>query len=200
MNIEQKYQRDFSILKENGQLIGNWSNVYDHCKLEGNIAELLAKELQLSEQDTYDLVSAAILHDWFKKTERTTENYDTAYSEIGLQELGIDQRVIDIAHSVGHSTLIDCKHYDLLRKLMHLIDDIVSGTDITEIVERVNKVQARGHLVKLEDEMRPILSGKSFFDVQKEVGLQIQNEVEDLLYIDHGTLVTFIKQKIMEIE
>jgi len=130
MKIEKRYPKEFTILIENGQLVEDWSNVYQHCRLEGEIAEYLAKELKLSEQDTYDLVSAAILHDWFKRVERTTENYDTTYSYDGLKELGISEKVCDIAHSVGHSTLpwIETST-DSLRKVMHFIDDICSNTN-----------------------------------------------------------------------
>lgn len=193
MTIEQKYPIEFTILVENGQLTGNWSNIYEHCKLESQIATFLSDTVGLSQEDKDTLVKAAILHDWYKRTEIETKNYDTTYSEIGLQELSVPQRVIDVAHSVGHSSLVWIGYAELLRKLMHFIDDITSNTDITEIAERVDKVQARGHLTKLEDEMRPILDGRSFFDVQKEVGLQIQNEIEDLCHVQHGTLITVIK-------
>ncbi len=196
MNIEQRYPQEFSILREQGQLSGDWSNVYEHCKLEAEIAELLSDMIGLSIEDTDILIRSAILHDWYKKIERTTENYDTAYSEKGLQELGIPQRIIDVAHSVGHSTLVWIEQSDLLRKLMHFIDDIVSNTTITEIAERVDTMQAKGHLLQLEEDMRSVLDGRSFFDVQKEVGIRIQNEIEDLCHIEHGTLVNIIKQKL----
>ena len=45
--------------------------------------------------------------------------------------------------------------------------------------------------------MRPVLGGRSFFDVQKEVGLKIQNEIEDLCQLEHGALITFIKEKLL---
>lgn len=196
MNIEEKYQREFSILRENGQLIDDWSNVYEHCKLEAEVAELLSDMIELSEEDKGTLIKASILHDWYKKVERTTENYDTTYSERGLQELGIPQRIIEVAHSVGHSSLVWIEFADLLRKLMHFIDDITSNTQITEIDERVDNMQAKGHLKQLEEEMRSLLSGRSFFDVQKEVGVKIQNEIEDMCHIEHGTLVSIIKQKL----
>lgn len=196
MNIEEKYKREFDILKENGQLTGDWSNVYEHCKLEAEIAELLSDMIGLSSEDRDTLVKAAILHDWFKRTERETENYDTAYSEVGLQKLGIAQQIIDVAHSVGHSSLVWIESADLLRKVMHFIDDITSNTQITEIDERVDIMQAKGHLKGLEEDMRPILNDRSFFDVQKEVGKNIQNEIEDMCHIKHGTIVSIIKQRL----
>lgn len=197
MKIEKRYPREFTILKENGQLVEDWSNVYQHCRLEGEIAEYLAKELKLSEQDTYDLVSAAILHDWFKRVERTTENYDTEHSYKGLQALGISDRVCDIAHSVGHTTLSWIENStDLLRKVMHFIDDICSNIAITPIRERVETMRETGRYVKLEEEFRSQLEGRSFFDVQIEVGERIQNELEQIMGITQGTLVEDIKNYI----
>ncbi len=204
MNIEQKYQREFSILRENGQLIDDWSNVYEHCKLEGEIAIILVDRLAAIQQmkipvdERDNLIKAAILHDWFKRVERETENYDSTLSYIGLIDLGVSKRVCDIAHSVGHSTLKECEGYDRMRKIMHFIDDIVANTIITEIVDRVESVRARGHLVKLEEEMKAELDGRSFFDVQIEVGQKIQKQIERMADIKEGTLVTWIQTKLNE--
>ncbi len=194
--IEQQYQREFTILKENGNLTGDWSNVYDHCKTEAVIADLLSDMLNLSANDRVYLVRAAILHDWYKRTERESKNYDTTYSEQGLKELGIDSQVIEIAHSVGHTSLKWIEGSYFLRKVMHFIDDICVGSDIVEIDERVNKTEASGRYTQLIEDYRKELDGRNFFDVQKEVGKIIQNEIEDKCGISHGSLVTVIKQKL----
>jgi len=151
--------------------------------------------LWLSVEDKIKLTRAAILHDWYKREEITRMNFDTTGSEEGLREEGIEQEVIDIAHSVGHTSLTWIEGSTLLRKLLHFIDDIVANTEIVSIKERVEFVRKSGTRDQLAEDFRSQLGGRSFFDVQVEVGERIQYEIEDICGIEHGTLITVIRHK-----
>lgn len=190
--IEQLYPQEFSILLNKGNLVEDWSNVYEHCKLEGIIAYYLSNKLCLSDIDTNDLVKAAILHDWFKRVERESQNYDSNLSYKGLLELGYSNRIVDIAHSVGHTSLVWIEKSDLLRKIMHFIDDIVSGVEISEINIRVDFLEKSGRYAKLAEETRLIHNGRTLFEVQKEVGNKIQNEIENIADMQPGSLISNI--------
>lgn len=194
-DIEQLYPKEFSILKEIGNLTEDWSNVYQHCKMEGIIAMIVSSLLYLDNDQSAKLISSAILHDWYKRTERETQNYDTNYSKNGLKELGYSSEIIDIAHSVGHTSLNTIENSSLLCKIMHFIDDITYGSEIREINERVDLTENTGRYTKLVEECRKDFDGKSFFDVQKTVGNKIQSEIEEIAGIKIGTIVPIIKEK-----
>src|SRR5689334_17188270 len=69
MDIEKDFHSEFTLLKNEGRLTGDWINIYNHCKLEGEVAVILSKLINLSESDSKILIKAAILHDWYKRTE-----------------------------------------------------------------------------------------------------------------------------------
>ena len=188
------YASDFTFLKEVGKLTEDWNNVYEHCKMEGNLAMIVAKLMRLNSTDSNKLIRAAILHDWFKRTERETENYDASFSKTGLRKSGIEEDIIDIAHSVGHTSLKTIESSSLLCKIMHFIDDITYGSEIMEINERVNLTEGSNRYTKLAEESRKDFDGKTFFDVQKIVGNRIQNEIEKMAGLE-GNIVTIIKEK-----
>ena len=104
-NIEELYSKDFELLRTQGLLIDEWRNVYDHCKMEGIIAMILTVMLELSEKDSDILIRAAILHDWYKRKERESQDYNVDYSKVELKKLGIKPTIIQVAHSVGHTSL-----------------------------------------------------------------------------------------------
>ncbi len=194
--IEQRFESDFKLLKEKGRLVENWSNVYNHCKLEAVIAEVLSDMLELSPDDKVLLTRAAILHDWSKRIDIETQNFDTDYSYNKLIEYGVDERICEIAHSVGHTSLKWIENCDVLRKAMHFIDDIVLNTDIVSINERVDRTEKTGRYTELSEKSRKDHDGRTFFDVQKEVGNRIQTELEVLCNVTNGSLVEIIKGKV----
>jgi len=188
MDIEVDYNNLFSILKINGGLINDWGNVYKHCLTEGRIANIVSEIFNLSKEEKDILISAAILHDWYKKHEihKLKKNgiegiiSSSEESYKGLLELGINKRVVDIAHSVGSFVLNDVDSYDLSRKLMHYIDDICDGDKIVKIQDRIIKLKSLDKYKEI-NQYGYTLYGKSLFDKQLEVGLQIENELSYLL-------------------
>jgi hypothetical protein len=200
MHIEQRYAQDFAILKEKGNLVENWSKCYDHCKTEALIAEIISELLNLSPEEKVFLTRACILHDWYKRVERERENYDSQDSYNKLLELGIEKRIVDIAHSVGHTSLdwIESSD-DFLRKIMHYIDDITFDTSVVGVIERVDGIMKRGIYDKLAEETRAKYNGKTFFEVQKEVGIRIQHEIEEKAGLAHDSLTGLIQQRLESI-
>ena len=194
-NIEELYPEDFTILREIGNLTEDWANVYEHCKMEGNIAMIIANLLNLNNTDSSKLIRAAILHDWYKRTERESQDYNSDYSRIELQKLGIDTDIVDIAHSVGHTSLKTVENSSLLCKIMHFIDDITYGSEIMEVSERIDLTEASKRYVKLAEDSRADFNGRTFFEVQKIVGNKIQKEIEDIAGLKSGNIVSMIKDK-----
>ncbi len=49
---------------------GVWRNVSEHCLVAGVVADMLAEELKLGDEDRELVVRAALVHDWYKKHEK----------------------------------------------------------------------------------------------------------------------------------
>lgn len=204
-SLENKYVEYFDILKKHGRLIDDWSNVYEHCLKEAEIAELLGQMLYdlnvINLEDKINLIKAAILHDWYKrfeiervKTDGIRAHYETENeSKELLKKLNISDRIIEIAHSVGSTELLEVENYDIVRKTMHFIDDICDGNVIVEIDERIKKLEKR--YPELNESGRLLYEGKTMLEKQKEIGKNTQNELEQVLKIDRDSIVLMLKQK-----
>ena len=209
MDIEKKYKREFDILVQKGNLVKDWTNVYQHCKTEGFVAAIMSNLLKLSKEESDILIKAAILHDWYKRNERERadkkgfEEYvkseKDSYNE--LIKLEVDKRVVDVAHSVGSLSLnkiIDST--DFLKRLMHYIDDICLGDKIVEVDERIDYLENQEKYHELNESGRKVFSGKTYFKVQREVAKQIQTEIESKLNIEPNSLVRLIKEGYQKIK
>ncbi|MBL7733439.1 MAG: hypothetical protein JNM88_19885 [Chitinophagaceae bacterium] len=190
--VEDEFADEFTFLRTVGRLIKeseteNWDKVLQHCKTECKLALSLAWLLKLSDDDTMILAKAALLHDWHKrfskelKTEITFEE-EEEISKSGLIKHGYSDRIVDIAHSVGHLTLDKSANSpDLLKKAMHFIDDITSDDRIVSIDDRVKVLEQNPDYAKLNEEGRGKYGGMTTFEKQREVGYIIQHQLEETL-------------------
>lgn len=201
--IEKLYPTEFLILLKNGRLYDDWFNVYLHCKKEGEVALVLSEMLHFSTQDSADLVRGAILHDWFKRNERESADAKTrsyqdseSLSYDKLMSIGISKRVCDIAHSVGAFVLPDVDGYDMVRRVMHLIDDICHGDAVVEVDERIDLLESAIRYKDMNESGRAIHGGRTYFEVQREVSNRIQAEIEQKLNLEEKTLINIIKSKL----
>jgi hypothetical protein len=201
MDIEKEFQSEFDLLKNEGRLTDDWSNIYNHCKLEGIVAMILSNLINLSEDDSKVLIKAAILHDWYKKYEieqsKGLGNIEYQNSEHDsynkLLAVGVQNKSVDVAHSVGALSLKEIiGSQDLLKKLMHFIDDICLNDKLVEIDERIDYNERK--YPQLNEAGRKIFEGKTYFEMQRKIGKQIQSEIEGILKIESNTLVPLIKK------
>lgn len=195
--IETIFKKECEILIREGELIGEWCNVYDHCITEAIVAYNLSKLLKMNEDQSKKLISAAILHDWYKKIERTKLNYNDSPNESKskLLSLNIDEYVIDLTNCVGHTSLLEVsKTNDFLKRIIHFIDDIVKNDEIVELNERIDYLESLERYKELNESGRIIHDGKTYFEVQRELGNKIQNEIEKILNIPSGSLISILKK------
>ncbi len=202
MDIEKQYSNEFRILTNEGQLVDGWSNIYQHCKTEAIVAFILSNLLHLSEEDSNILIKAAILHDWYKKSEieitrkEGLEGYERAGKESfnKLSSMGVEQRIVDIAHSVGTTSLKEISiSTDFLKRLMHYIDDICKDDTIVAVNERVDYLESQEKYKELNHSGKAIHNGKTNFQVQRKLGLEIQKQIESILNIKSNSLVPLIQ-------
>src|SRR3990167_8183654 len=110
---------------EQGRL-SDWANVSEHCLVEAARVDVLSDLLMLSPDIKKDLVTAAALHDFFKKREReiakagggTLSSYEEAsrQSENILTEVGFSKQIVRLANSVGSTSSVMVETESLLNK------------------------------------------------------------------------------------
>jgi hypothetical protein len=201
--IEHKYPAEFLVLVKHGGLVDDWANVYKHCKREGEIATVLSSLLGLKEGATEILVKSAILHDWFKRKERDmAASNPLAYEEAekhsieGLKALGYSDHIIDVAHSVGSFSLKEIQITNsILKRAMHWIDDVTHGDELVELDYRIDLLESAERYKEL-NQTGIAIYGKTLFQMQREIGHEIQEELELLCGVKKGSLVSEIKSRL----
>lgn len=203
--IESYYEKEFAILKDTGRLVDDWANVYEHCKKEAEVAWTMACLLHLSPDDLEILVPAAILYDWYKRNEReaanaaggSPEEYNKAANRSfdGLLELGYSQRLVEVAHAVGHTAILSvAASDDLLKKVMFFIDNVVNGDQLVELDERMDALEAAPRYKELNESGRSMHGGKTYFEAQRGLSKKIQVELEKAAGIAPGELINELKK------
>jgi hypothetical protein len=203
VNFIFRYKKDLDFIRIQGNLVGEWANVFEHCLTEGMVAEILGTELQLSDCDT--LVRAAILHDWFKRHEREAvkiggaTQYDKAAIENGLklQSANYSERIIELTQSVGHTSLMKIMTSDdFTARLMHYIDDITYNNNVVVIDERMDNLESADRYKELNESGRNIFSGRTYFQIQRSLAHKIEQDIAIKLNIKDQDVVPLVQTKL----
>lgn len=203
--FKTKYKKELNILKKEGKLIGQWSNIFDHCLTEGLLADTFSDLLDLSVDDKENLIKAALLHDWYKRVEReavsqlgfTEYDFKAIASGEKLKKLGYSDRVVELTQSVGHTSLKKVmESNDMIIRVIHLIDDLTIGDKIVELDERVDNLEQAERYKELNEEGRKIFFGKTYFQIQRQLGHQIISQVCEKTGIAPNKLTSILKEKL----
>lgn len=149
---ELRIHRDVGLWERNQSGAREWGNVSEHCLVEGARIGVLADRLSLSRAARKDLVSAAVLHDFYKRNEVESMREAAAQgrslheasissdheAKRKLEEAQIPSHVIRLVGSVGNhpETLFGIKaildkeeltEEDISILVMHYIDDYTKG-------------------------------------------------------------------------
>ncbi|MDP3764320.1 MAG: HD domain-containing protein [bacterium] len=205
--FEKKFNRELNFLKNKGRLVDDWINVFNHCFTEGLVASVLGELLGFKEKDQDMLIIAAILHDWFKRNEREAvnkygaEEYNKKAKESSqfLKEAGYYDDVILLTESVGHSSLSNILGKDFIYQVMHYIDDITFGNAVVSLDERIDELESAERYRELNESGKKLFNGKTYFQVQREVGHIIENEIAKRLKVSPEMIVSLIKRKLKEL-
>ncbi len=210
-NFASKHMPEMRILQKGG-ILGkegenpDWRNISEHCLTEAVAADILAESLQA---DRKKLVTAALIHDWYKRREVETMKQmggglgyreTAAEDERLLTEYNVPPEVISLAHANIPSSS-DSKQLGkrtIEEKIMHYIDLTTSGTDFIEVETRIEQVSKKSHNIEFSESFREQYEGKSLFEVQLEVTKSEQAEFENALQLEPGTLIEYIKNKLEE--
>ncbi|MBI3631388.1 MAG: HD domain-containing protein [Candidatus Staskawiczbacteria bacterium] len=202
--FEKKFNKELIFLKNEGKLVDDWANVFNHCYTEGLVASILGELIRFKKEDQDLLITAAILHDWFKRNEREATNkygaeeYNKKAKESSrfLKEAGYCNDVVLLTESVGHSSLNNILGKDLIYQVMHYIDDITFGNTVVSLDERIDELESAERYRELNESGRKFFNGKTYFQVQREVGHIIENEIAKRLKVNPEMIVSLIKHRL----
>lgn len=206
-----------------GRSPDRWRNVSEHCLVEGVLADVLAHELRLPPHEREALVSAALMHDWFKKREVTAqraaerggtpllEAYEKAHREDAerLRSLGVPEHISRITDAIictdrsGPQTLVE--------KAMWYADAILSSTEPMKLRRRFDDLERGWDGAKddparaarnrtFSDSFKPRYGGTSLFDVQREIAGRVEPELAQTAGFmgQPDEFPEYLKQKIEE--
>ncbi len=189
----------------------DWRNVSEHCIVEATRAEVFAEKLGLSEDVKKDLITAAALHDFYKKHEiekaaeegLTFEDMINAAKEADkiLKKNKFSDRVVRLAGSMAVVSLHETKKIlekdslseeDIAFLILHYIDDYTKGSDWvipaeeTENQGKINDLDRRIGVIASNPNYRLINEqGRQHFggEGSYEAQLRIGHLVEEKLAI-----------------
>ena len=200
-----------------------WRNVSEHCLVAGVLADILADELYLPEDQKSVVVKAAIMHDWFKKHELTTQQAASKEGTLSLQTIAEikeknDQALQamgvppDIIALTGVNTPeTPAGPQRLSEKIIWYVDAILLNTELMPIEQRFDDSE-RGWDGTKEDPVRAVRNnafsnlyraqygGKSLYEVQRALGGKIGAEFAQRMGYqgDISQLPLFLREKLVE--
>ncbi|MBI3624043.1 hypothetical protein HY218_00235 [Candidatus Saccharibacteria bacterium] len=194
----------------------DWGNVSEHCLVEAARAREFGQLLGFEEGLIEDLITAAALHDFYKKDEKAIvtkqglswEAFEEASHESSeaIREAGFSDRIAWLVGAVGHGSLLDTK--EILEEteptpdqeaflVMHYIDDYTVGSDWAEPASgvsnfdiRMDKNEANERYRLLNEEGRPFFNGRTTFEIQRQLGHEIEARLVDMINVRSGQHVS----------
>lgn len=218
-----------------------WHNVGEHSVVQTAGCIVLAEQIGLPEAPRKNLEFAALVHDWDKIHQTTglrkinqqvesgeideeeggKRKYDffeesERHSQDGLRKMGVSEEVIRIASSDGHPALPGMMDpiTSLEEKILHYVGSITSESDIVALDARIDALEKNPRYKMMNEYGRqvPWTNDKTLYEVQRNVGHQIEQELVDkllqtgklsegwkaVLSEDPTQLPQFIREKITE--
>lgn len=204
------------VLGKNRYGLDIWRNVSEHTLAQTAGCSVLAEALGLPQLSIRKLEKAALLHDWDKKFQSSglreiDRRFDRGevteqdrgrlkqvlfeeserHSEEGMRKASIAEDVIKLATADGHGSLPRMMEPDctLEEKILHYIGSITNNDQIVSLDERMDKLEVDPKYLAMNEYGRkyPWTHGRTFYEVQRDVGHQIEAELAKRL-IDSGKL------------
>ncbi len=183
-----------------------WRNIAEHCLVEAVGADILA---EYTGADRDSVVVAALLHDWYKRNEieaMKQEGVSLGYKKADqkdrliLKTYGIDDAIISLTHSniIQSIDPLYLEQRTLNEKIIHFIDFATSGTHFVQLKERRQSLEKKKQNIDFSNSFKNQYEGNSLYDVQYMIGAQEQEEFEKLIGVESGSLIIFLKKKMIE--
>ncbi len=184
-DLVQKHLPEIRLLMRGGKLWqkDDWRNVVEHCVAQAATAEVTARLLQLSPQDSDTLIRVAFCHDWRKRLDRRPGQFtdrEKVHAQQFFDRVNPDQKLIDATGPEFLEKALVRGEATFLEKLQFYIDDITMGSELVPFRERIDEVRARRQDLDDDPAMTARLGGK-YWDREIELGEQVEKEIFEVL-------------------
>jgi len=187
----------------------NWRNVVEHMLVEAEATDVLVEALGVSDEERIKLVTAAMLHDVYKRREKelAQQKGATGFDEAArlqsqwLRELGYSEEIIELTESVAQTSLSKFQNLgevSFTRKIIHHVDDVTLNNDLVSLDERIDALEANPRYSELNKQGIAIF-GRPYFTVQREISKKIEQEFAAKIGLpDQAQLPLWIKEQILQ--
>jgi hypothetical protein len=172
-----RYPSAYRLVTEGGKLTGDWSNVAAHCFLQALAAEVLGELLGLDQRSTDQLARTAASHDWRKRLDKRSGDFDAAAMTLVDQQLVAANLDSELMSALEPSFLLVASEgrASLLQLIQFLIDDMTMNDKFVTFDERVQEAQER--TPDPDPRIREILGRASYWDAEREIGHAVEKMV-----------------------
>ena len=156
-----------------------WRNVVEHSLVQVAISEELAELLDLNEEETRKITTAALCHDWAKRLEIKPQEFSSEErnkAEEFLKKVKPDSQLMDATGEKFHERALLKGEATFLEKLQFYIDDICKGSEIVPFDERIDAVEAKRQDLNSAAEYLKLF-GARYWDNERKLGHAVEEEV-----------------------
>lgn len=203
-----KHIPEMRLLFRGGKLTkpSGWRNVVEHSLVQVAVAETLAENIRLPIKDAEALAKVAACHDWEKRLNKRPQDFteeERRTTEEFLRKTNPNRILMDATKMEWLRRAVVEGKASFLEKLQFCIDDIIKGSEIVSLDERIDEAEAREGNLGAGPELEAELGGR-YRVKERELGHEIEREIFDILKkrgIDIGRpelLPNFLRARIEE--
>lgn len=136
--------------------------------------------LQVKEEERKNLTTAILVHDWQRRWEIEQK---TDHTPVHLEELAIDPKLITATQPSFQER---AKNATFAEKIMFYIDNILQGSEIVPLLQRIDEVASRRP--ELDNDPSLTRDGMPYWENERRIGVQIEQEIFEKLQVLHPDL------------
>jgi hypothetical protein len=172
-----RYPSAYRLVIEGGKLTGDWSNVAVHCFVQAIAAEVVGELLGLEQKSIDRLSRTAASHDWRKRLDKRSGDFDEAAMTLANQQLAAANLDDELMAALEPSFLIVASdgRASLLQLVQFLIDDMTMNDEFVTFDERVKEAEER--TPDPDPRIRETLGRASYWDAEREIGHAVEKMV-----------------------
>jgi hypothetical protein len=175
--VADKYPSAYRLVIEGGKLSGDWSNVAAHCFLQTLAAEVIGELLGLERGSTDRLARTAASHDWRKRLDKRSGDFDEGAITAANHYLAAAQLDDELMAALEPAFLVHATEgkASFLQLVQFLIDDMTMNDEFVTFDERVQEAQER--TPDPDPRIREVLGRASYWDAEREIGHAVEKMV-----------------------
>lgn len=190
--VSKRYPKEMRLLTKGGKLIGDWTNVVQHCLVQAAAAEILTGWLDLSDSAPF-ICSVAACHDWKKRRDLKPRDFswwEAIYGNFLMRKLNLDETLMFattpsflIQHANAKTSGVS-----YLQRIQFYLDSITMEAQIVPFLERIQEAETRHPELNQDEKITALLDGRRYWEVEREVAFNVQKEIFHNISVREDTL------------